>query len=219
MLRIALLALFVFAAAAGGLFARRIYLERTPPTGSSEFYVGGQKLLVEKAMVRDPDLRQGGAFNRLDLVLNWSDFRGGAGGSQIQNRDALVFVALEDATTRASKPGDIDPAERPVDLYARFLAKDAWSNPGGLVMRRFRPGTPYEGEELYLSTPDERIFAARCPQANTQPGPGDQCLWQTRIGGLDLQVRFSPTLLVSWERLAGGIRQAIPRLEKREAKG
>lgn len=214
MLRMAVLAVFLVVAAAAGLLARRIYLDRTPPSGQSDFFIGGQKLVLPRAMVRDVDLRGGGALNRIDIALLWPELRGAAAATKAETERGLVFIGIEDAAPRAATPGDIDPTDRPVELYARFLAHEAWSNPGGLVMRRFRTGTPYEGEELYLSTPDERVFSARCPTVRSGGSDG-MCLWQTRIAGLELQIRFSPRLLVEWQTLATGIRGLVPRLKAR----
>lgn len=212
MVRMTILTVFLVIAAAAGMLARRVYLDRTPPGGEVRFLIGGQKVHVPRAMVREPDLREGGAVNRLDLALLWPELRGAAGASRSEMERGLVFIGIEDAESRAAAPGDIDPAERPVELYARFLAQEAWSNPGGLVMRRFRAGTPYEGEELYLSTPDERVFAARCPiqKAGNAEEP---CLWQTRVAGLELQVRFAPRLLINWSALAREVRALLPRLK------
>ncbi|HRJ69073.1 MAG TPA: hypothetical protein PK812_05635 [Beijerinckiaceae bacterium] len=215
MLRIAVLAVLLVIAAAAGLLARRIYVERTPPAGAAEFFIGSQKVLVPRAMVRDPDLRNGGALNRIDLALLWPDLRGAAAATKAEIDRGMVFIGLEDAAPRAATPGDIDPTDRPGELYARFLAQEAWSNPGGLVMRRFRAGTPYEGEELFVSSPDERVFSARCPIRKLGNTTEDLCLWQTRITGMELQVRFSPRLLVEWQALSGGVRALVTRLKAR----
>lgn len=213
MLRVFTLAVLVLMVALGALFARRVYVDRRPPEGVATFQLGGRQVTVERAMVRDPDMRDGGAVNRLDLALSWPDFRAAPAPTPAGPDGDRVFIALEDAASRTRLPDDIDPADRPVALYSRFLERDAWSNPGGLVMRRFRAGTPYDGEELYISTPDERVFAARCPVPGpVGAGPDELCLWQTRINGLEVQARFPARLLTSWLHLAQGVRNAVTRL-------
>ena len=209
MLRIVVLGFLLCLVALGGLFARRIYVERQPITGTARFLVGGHKLQIDRAMVRNPELRDGGATNRLDLVLQWPAMQGAAQHMGTTDRNMLVFVGLEDATARARSPDDIDPSVRPVELYARFLDMEADEGPGGLVQRRFRKASPYDGELLYLSTPDERIFSARCPQ-ETAPS-GDLCLWQLRLQGVDLLVRFPPAMLAQWQHLNGTVRALVPR--------
>lgn len=209
MLRFVLYGILIGIAAVGGLFARRLYVERQPISGTTQLYVGGHKLTIDRAMIRNPDLREGGAVNRLDLVLQWPTLSGAAALMGIGDQKILVFVALEDAVARAKAPDDIDPSERPVELYARFLEMDATAGPGGLVQRKFRKATPYEGEQLFVSTPDERQFSARCPLETTPTG--DNCLWQTRQDGVDLFVRFQPDLLGEWRHLSGAVRLMVPK--------
>lgn len=218
MFRLVLIGLMLCVVAVLGMFARRIYVENTPPVGAAQFYVGGHRLMIEKSMVRHVDLREGGAVNRLDLILNWPDLSGAAGSLGSVEPRRLIFVTLEDSTLLAKQREDIDPAERPVELYARFLEAEATTGPGGLVVRRFRKATPYDGEDLYLSTPDERQFSARCPLPGAPGAPtGELCLWQTRINGLELHTRFAADHLEEWQKLASGIRAFATRLGKANA--
>ena len=98
MLRIVVLGFLLCLVALGGLFARRIYVERQPITGTARFLVGGHKLQIDRAMVRNPELRDGGATNRLDLVLKWPAMHGAAQHMGTTDRSMLGFVGLEDAT-------------------------------------------------------------------------------------------------------------------------
>lgn len=208
MLRLLLYGLMIGLVAIGGMFARRIYVETARPGGSATFLVGGLTLTVERAMLRNGDLSGGGAVNRLDLVLKWPEMTGAAGDFGRLEPRAVLFVTLEDATALMQSRDDIDPAVRPVELYARFLEASPEPGPSGLLRRPFREATPYAGEALYLSVPDERQFAARCPEPGAQgPLAGDLCLWQTRIGSLELHSRFSRELLPDWQILAGSVRR------------
>jgi len=212
MLRAIILTILLAAAAGAAYVGHRIRTERAEPAGVAVFTVGQKRLTIERAMVRDPALRGGGAVNRLDLALIWPEFRG-IGATPPSAGADLVFVAIEDVAQRTLAANEIDPVEQPIQLYSRFLDRDAWQNPGGLIMRRFRAGTPYEGEELYVAAPDERAFAARCPRYSQQDGlPEDLCLWQTRQNGLDVQVRFPPRHLVNWQHLASHVRALVARL-------
>jgi len=206
MVRLLVISCIAGLAAIGGMLARRIYVETRPPSGHAVFHVGSHRLTLPRAMVRNLDLRDGGAVNRLDLVLNWPDLSGAAGNLGGKTAPALVFLSLEDSSALAKSRDDIDPAERPVELYARFLEADAVTGPAGLVQRRFSRGSPYEGEDLFMATPDERQFSARCPRGAAIPQPAEQCLWQTRQAGLELHVRFAPALIQDWQRLTSAIR-------------
>jgi hypothetical protein len=117
-----------------------------------------------------------------------------------QDPRELIFVSI------LRGDGVIDPADRPQDLYGRFLEPDTWQNPGGLLLRRFEAGSPYEDEELFLTPPDGKAFAARCRKPGKgSEGIGEACLWRLRRDGADLQVRFSPDLLPQWEIMSAGI--------------
>jgi hypothetical protein len=103
--------------------------------------------------------------------------------------------------------GSLAPAERPAVLYARFVSPDASRSDGGLIRRRFRNGTPYEGEDLFVAPPDGRGFWARCPSAQVEGDSSGRCLSEMRVGGRDVQLRFAPALLSRWELLAGAVRR------------
>jgi hypothetical protein len=117
-----------------------------------------------------------------------------------QDSRRLVFVAI------LRGDGVLDPSERPQELYGRFLEPDTWQNPGGLLLRRFEAGSPYEDEELFIAPPDGRVFAARCrkPGKGTE-SIGEACLWRFRQAGADVQVRFSVDILPQWEPMAMGV--------------
>jgi hypothetical protein len=105
--------------------------------------------------------------------------------------------------------GSMAPAERPKHLYARFLSAAATPEDGGLIRRRFRPGTPFEGEDLVLSAPDGRAFAARCLDASSEVATA--CVAEMRLGALDVQARFAPALLPRWEALTARLNGLVAR--------
>ncbi len=129
----------------------------------------------------------------------------------------LVFLSIMPADDA------MDPTQRIQDLYGRFFEADAWQNPGGLLMRRFQAGSPYEDEELYLAPPDGRAFAARCRKAGRAGDRaaelvGETCLWRFRQNGADILVRFSPERLPNWETLASGVRGQLQRWTSADAR-
>lgn len=117
--------------------------------------------------------------------------------------DGPVFVTL-------SRPnGSMDPADRTALLYTRFLSAEAAPGVGGLIRREFRSGTPYAGEDLLLSSPDGRAFAARCYKAAVAAKMKAACIAEFRANGMDVQVRFAPAVLPHWEALIGALRRFI----------
>lgn len=128
------------------------------------------------------------------------------GSSQIQNRPRLLVTLT---------PQDkVNEPQTQLSVYARFLTPTVWSNPGGLVVRGFRKGSPYEGDELYVSVPDGRGFAARCPldAGKSDPGRADldePCRVTFRHRGMDVNIRFPRSIIADWELMLGGVRRTI----------
>ncbi len=151
-----------------------------------------------------------GTSERIDLLTLFPDMRPAgvppATTTALTALDPrrLVFIAI------LRGDGVLDPSERPQELYGRFLEPDTWQNPGGLLLRRFEAGSPYEDEELFIAPPDGRVFAARCRKPGKgAEGIGEACLWRFRQAGADIQVRFSVDLLPQWEAMAMGVGRLV----------
>jgi hypothetical protein len=123
------------------------------------------------------------------------------GPAQIQNRQRLLVTLT---------PHDkVNEPQTQLSVYARFLTPTVWSNPGGLVVRGFRKGSPYEGDELYVSVPDGRGFAARCPLDNGKSDLDEPCRVTFRHRGMDVNIRFPRSIIADWELMLGGVRHTI----------
>jgi hypothetical protein len=117
------------------------------------------------------------------------------------------------------KDDGVDPADRPMQLYARFLEAETVAGPGGLVMRRFEQGSPYDLEQLYVAPPDGRDFFARCPKpASAGAALTELCFFVFRVDGLDVELRFAPALLDNWDALNEGARAFLNRIRARPPK-
>jgi hypothetical protein len=201
---LAVLGLTLLGAAAGvALF----WWTTRPVAGDREpipLRVGGVSFRIPPAYVRAGALPRPGVQDRIDLALIFPGMQAQEAGGPLAN--IFLSIMREDGVT--------DPSERVEQIYGRFLEPDIWQNPGGLLLRRFTPDSPYGDEELFISPPDGRAFSARCRKP---PAPGqargaqigETCLWRFRLGGADAQVRFSPDLLPQWEALATGLREKI----------
>ena len=177
-----------------------------------EARVGAASLAYPAAYARFGPGRSGGALDRLEMAFTFPDLRGAGTAAAALPSDDDVALNARQLVFLSLRPEDeiADPADRTGALYARFLQSDIWQEDGGLVMRRFETGSPYEREELHFVPPEGRVFAARCMRP-TQP-PSDlpsTCLATLRQDGLDIDVRFSPTLLPQWEALTDGVRRLI----------
>lgn len=194
---------------AGGAATLRALL-RSPGASITGFdgMIGGVRVVVPAAYVR---AAADGGGERVDLVAAFPDFAAAAtlpeGG---ERRDRLIFMTL------AAPEDALDPADRTAKLYSRFLEPETWSHPGGLIMRRFRDASPYQGEDLYLAPPEGRAFAARCLRPGDHAdGLPETCIAEFRAAGLDARLRFSPARLADWERLDEGARRLVRGLTRR----
>jgi hypothetical protein len=184
-----------------------------PARGSAavEASVGAATLLLPGGYFR-LDSRGGGQLDKLNLVVFYPDFapagdlRDIAAATDLGERhDRLVFMTISPADA------SLDPADRPVKLYARFLDPNAWTHPGGLIARDFLPGSPFEGEELYFAAPEGREFAARCGKPDQRRSTPNFCIEDFRLNDLNVELRFSANLLAEWEKLMAGARELIER--------
>ena len=131
--------------------------------------------------------------DRLDLMIPWGALTGGEGA------DKLHVTVTRSPETEAP----LSPARR----YARFLTVEVQPLPDeGLVRRRFKVGSPFEGEDLYLAEADGSRFAARCSTV-AQADPGTACLSEVRIGDLSLRLRFAAERLPAWRGLLRALEQ------------
>ena len=136
------------------------------------------------------------------LRLAWPDF----GPVTPDTRHRLMLTL--------SPPDKVNEPATQLSVYARFLTPMVWSNPGGLVVRGFRKGSPFENDELFVSVPDGRGFAARCP-IETAAGSGnldELCRVTFRHRGMDVNIRFPRAIIADWELMLGGTRRAIDNL-------
>ncbi|WP_150286897.1 hypothetical protein [Rhabdaerophilum calidifontis] len=180
-------------------------LQPAAPEGDARVDLAGRILAVPRELMRDRAQMAGGRLDRLDLVVGIADFaapppspaRSGAHGPQ-PGRLAIVV--------RPAGP-EPDAATLFQNVHARFLAREAWSNPGGLVMRRFRPGTPYEDRELYLGAGGHGIFVALCPRESLDDA--EPCRATLRQDGLEIELRFAPADLPEWRRITAGATRLV----------
>ena len=187
---------------AGGMLAGStallVHALRPKPPYPVLSQVGQARLEVPSPLLRVVGQRRGGVQPRLDLAVAWPSLG-----------PVPPAPALAGATARlgpvilVSIAAPADPAEpRSAVVHARFLEPTAATVAGGLIQRRFRAGSPYAGEELYIAPPDGERFSARCETRTRQAeGLPDLCIAELRRGDLALLLRFEPTLLEHWESI------------------
>ncbi|WP_442754726.1 hypothetical protein ACNHKD_17300 [Methylocystis sp. JAN1] len=171
--------------------------------------LAGAKYSYARAYARDESTGAGGLTDHLAFIASFPQFT----PLSAKDRAAASHVAI----TLTPKDDGLDPSERPAKLYARFLAPETLEGPGGLVLRRFEQGSPYDSEELLIAPPDGRSFFARCPKPDAG-APGEACISVFREGELDVEMRYPPALLEHWDALYDGARALIAKMTSRRRK-
>ena len=105
-----------------------------------------------------------------------------------------IFVSL------SAHHDTLAPDIRARTIYPRYLEKASGQGDDGLVMRAFRDGSPYSGEDLFVAASPAMV--ARCTRDTATPG---MCLSERRIDGADLTFRFPRSWLAQWREVAGAM--------------
>jgi hypothetical protein len=189
-----------------------------PPVGADApalpVTVAGVAFNLPPAAIRVPVQRRPGAQERIDLAFLWPSLAPpeANGKPPPSAREGLPAPpSVERIFMTISAAGDtVPPAERLRNVYPRYTAAAATPGPRGLTVLSFREGTPYQGEDLIYdaATP---TFLARCSRNGAGPTPGI-CLYERRIEGADLTLRFPRDWLDDWPLVAGNIDRLIARL-------
>jgi hypothetical protein len=164
--------------------------------------IGGTLFNVPTSAVRMKIQRHSGPQERVDLAFDFPS---------LQPPEAHKHVTADDID---DKPYPIDriflsiaahhdtlaPDMRVRTIYPRYLEQASTPLEDGLIMRSFREGTPYSGEDLFsANTPS---LTARCSRDTATPG---MCLAERRIDGADLIFRFPRSWLAQWREVAGSM--------------
>jgi hypothetical protein len=157
----------------------------------------GQVVLAIPHNLTGADSDEGRLVGMARLRLDWPNL-----GPVTPQSRARLLITL-------SPPDKVNEPATQLSVYARFLTATVWSNPGGLVVRGFRKGSPYEGDELFVSVPDGRGFAARCPVETAADGLDELCRVTFRHRGLDVNIRFPRAIIADWELMLGGVRRVV----------
>ncbi len=200
-LAIAALAIMLLGVAvtAAGLYV--VHGGRADDPGAQPARIGDVALMVPQDLTGAGDDDQERLVGMTRLRLDWPSL----GPARGHNRAKLLITL--------SPQDKVNEPAMQLAVYARFLTPTVWSNPGGLVVRGFRKGSPYEGDDLYVSVPDGRGFAARCPVERVgAPALDELCRVTFRHRGMDVNIRFPRSIIADWELMIGGVRHTVDRM-------
>jgi hypothetical protein len=203
------------ATAAATLYVAYVLWPRWPGTAvtldapSLPITIGGETFNIEPAAIRQDIQRKPGTQTRVDLTYRWPSLTppDPAQKPSVQNPvnpNERLFVTI------AAADGTLPPLERAKTIYPRYLAEAATAGPGGIAVRAFRDGTPYQGEDFVYDPDAPDHFAARCARSGV--GNSGICLYDRRIGEADVTVRFPRDWLSDWQTVAHNIDHLLARL-------
>ncbi len=193
----------VIAAGAIALVAYLLWPTWTPDVASDPgrlpVSIGGSIFNVPPAAVRMKIQRHSGPQERVDLDFLFPSLEAPDGTKHASAdimEDAIqpidrIFLSI------AAHHDALAPETRVRTIYPRYLEQTAPPAQDGLTVRAFREGSPYSGEDLYLS--DAPALSARCTRDAKTPG---MCLSERRIEGADLTFRFPRSWLTHWSDVA-----------------
>ena len=180
-----------------------------PDAPSLPIAIAGVAFNVPPAAIRFKMQRRAGPQSRIDLAFLWPSLEPPLPATAVTPADApkvteRIFVTI------AGSDGTLPPGDRLKSIYPRYLATGAAVDMGGLQVRAFRSGTPYQGEDLiYDPSAPERLLM-RCTQ--TFAGTPGTCLHERRLGTADVTVRFPRDWLTDWRATAMGIDRLIAKI-------
>jgi hypothetical protein len=175
--------------------------------------VNGVNFNIPPAAIRNKVQRKPGMHERVDLVFLWPSLEPpdpAVKAGPVASAKAIDRVFL----TIANYGNTLPLNERFNTIYPRYLDPSISTGPGGLAVRPFRDGTPYQGEDmLYDSTNPER-FLVRCTRDGRE-GHSEaigMCLFEKRIDKAELTARFPREWLSEWSEVAQGLEALIAKL-------
>jgi hypothetical protein len=210
---ITLVALIVFAAA----FVSLVLWPRWPGAAvasdapSLPITVGGVLFNLPPAAIRVPMQRHPGAQERVDLAFLWPSLAPPDPNAKPVPTETVppidrLFITIAPPSIALA------PAERVKSIYPRYLAETQYDGPDGLKVISFRDGTPYQGEDLFFDPAAQPGFVVRCSRPGAAGTPG-MCLYERRIEGADLTLRFPSDWLTGWRALNAGIGTLLAQLK------
>lgn len=170
--------------------------------------VGGVTFSIPPAAIRQSVQRRPGTQERVDIAFLWPSLDPPDTHRKAQpaaDADGVDRVFVTIAAAEIALP----PAERVKTIYPRYLEATAQQGAGGLIVRAFRDGSPYHGEEL-IQDPGDSLLV-RCTH-NGKSGALGMCLQDRRIGGADITIRFPRDWLEDWPPVAQGLDRLVASL-------
>lgn len=166
--------------------------------------IQGLTFNIPPGAIRVKSKRKPGAQDRIDLAFKWPGLT--------PPEERPVPVASSSGIDRifltiAASDNTLPPIERFKTIYPRYLDHSLRATDGGLTVRPFRDGTPYQGEEILYQNDNPERFLVRCTRDSANAI--GMCLYQRRIGETDITARFPREWLSDWPSVFSGIERLL----------
>ncbi len=182
--------------------------------------VAGELFDVPPAAIREAVQRHPGQQERIDLAFEWPSLEPASADDKPADKTVLdaanaaaAAAAPENKRLFVSIAGlgsELPPLERLRTIYPRYAETKASAGPDGLAILPFRPGTPYDGEDLvYFGTDPEQFFALCTRPGRIVPGT---CIHQRRLGDAEITLRFPRDWFGNWRTIAAGFDRLLTQL-------
>jgi hypothetical protein len=164
---------------------------------------------VPPAAIRVKMQRRPGQQSRIDLSFVWPTLTPPEMPARLTQSDLPALIERIFVTI-ATSDSTLPPVERFEIIYPRYADGPPVAGADGLTSRRFRAGSPYQGEDLVYDAAAPARFLLRCThRIGSTPG---MCLHERRIGGADVTVRFPRDWLTDWRKVSAGVDALIASL-------
>jgi hypothetical protein len=182
--------------------------------------VAGELFDVPPAAIREAVQRHPGEQERIDLAFEWPSLAPPHTNDTPADKTALT---AQNAAAAAAAPenqrlfvtisglgSELPPLERLRTIYPPYAETTASAGPDGLAILPFRPGTPYDGEDLvYFGTNPEQFFALCTRAGRIVPGT---CIHERILGRAEITFRFPRDWFGDWRSIATGFDRLVAQL-------
>lgn len=185
--------------------------EVTTDAPSLPIAIGGVYFNVPPKAIRVAVQRHPGTQDRIDLAFLWPSLEPpDPTHTPVPTADVpavdRIFVTI------ARDDGTLPPLERLQTIYPHYADSDPVDGPAGLIAFTFRADSPYKGETVFYDSAQPPSFIARCSR-DVSDAPGT-CLYERRIEGADITVRFPRDWIGQWQGVAAQLDRLIAKLHK-----
>jgi hypothetical protein len=177
--------------------------QHTESTAPKDIFIGPDHLRLPENVIRSPEQRVSGEAEQVNVALQWPAMLGysaqnAAAFIDSSSATSLIFITYSQSTMTRDMSGRVAP------IYSRLFEGLAEPGPNGLTLHHFRKGSGY-GDEVLLTDPNggQTPFAVRCVlPASPLDATSADCQRDIHLGqDLNVEYRFSSTLLSSWKTL------------------